>query len=113
MPIYEYICSACGNRADVLHGVHVQGPSECPACGAKGTLRKAIAAPAVHFKGSGWAKKERRVVSSPPKSDSDSTSDGKKESGGSGSSASGEGEKESATPAAPATSPAPSGAGGE
>ena len=60
MPTYEYACSACGRRSDVLHGVHDSAPTVCPACGAAGTLRKAFAAPAIVFKGTGWAKKERR-----------------------------------------------------
>ena len=60
MPIYEYGCSACGHRAEILHGINDAGPSFCPACGAEGTLRKGISAPAVVFKGSGWAKLDRR-----------------------------------------------------
>lgn len=60
MPIYEYRCTACGHRTDILHGVHEPGPHFCPECGADGTMRKAIAAPAIHFKGSGWAKRDRR-----------------------------------------------------
>lgn len=33
-------------------------PERCPRCGAR-TLRKAFSPPTFHFKGSGWAKKER------------------------------------------------------
>ncbi len=57
MPIYDYLCSACGHRMEVVHGIHGHGPEACPACG--GAMRKAMVAPAVHFKGSGWAKKDR------------------------------------------------------
>lgn len=64
MPIYEYACSACGHRTDILHGVHDEGPAFCPSCGAEGTMRKAFAPPAIVFKGTGWAKKERRSSSS-------------------------------------------------
>jgi len=64
MPLYDYDCAACGRRFEVVHGVHAEGPTVCPICG-KGPIRKAIAAPAVHFKGSGWAKKERRAAASP------------------------------------------------
>lgn len=60
MPIYEYRCSACGHLTDIVHGVNDPGPHFCPECGAEGTMRKTFAAPAIHFKGSGWAKKERR-----------------------------------------------------
>ena len=61
MPLYDYDCAACRRRFEVIHGVHVEGPVTCPLCG-KGPVRKAITAPAVHYKGSGWAKKERRAT---------------------------------------------------
>jgi putative FmdB family regulatory protein len=61
MPVYDYDCAACGRRFEVVHGVHVDGPTSCPLCG-KGPVRKAISAPAIHYKGSGWAKKERRAT---------------------------------------------------
>ena len=60
MLIYDYDCAACGRRVEVVHGVYAPGPAHCPNCGS-GPLRKAIAAPAVHFKGSGWAKRDRRT----------------------------------------------------
>jgi putative FmdB family regulatory protein len=60
VPLYDYVCAACGRRFEVIHGVHADPPTACPLCGS-GPVRKAIAAPAVHFKGSGWAKKERRA----------------------------------------------------
>jgi putative FmdB family regulatory protein len=60
VPLYDYDCAACGRRFEVIHGVHADGPTTCPLCGS-GPVRKAFAAPAVHFKGSGWAKKERRA----------------------------------------------------
>jgi putative FmdB family regulatory protein len=60
VPLYDYDCAACGRRFEVIHGVHADGPTTCPLCGS-GPVRKAIAAPAIHFKGSGWAKKERRA----------------------------------------------------
>ena len=64
MPLYDYDCSACGRRFEVVHGVHAEGPTVCPICGS-GPIRKAIAAPAIHFKGTGWAKKERRATATP------------------------------------------------
>jgi putative FmdB family regulatory protein len=62
MPIYEYLCSACRHRTEILHGINDDSPRFCPACGAEGTLRKAITAPSIVFKGSGWAKKDRRTA---------------------------------------------------
>jgi putative FmdB family regulatory protein len=63
MPAYDYDCAACGRRFEVSHGVHADPPAACPLCGS-GPVRKAITAPAVHYKGSGWAKKERRATPS-------------------------------------------------
>ncbi len=63
MPVYEYTCSACGNRTDILHGINEAAPHFCPECGAEGTLRKGFAPPAIVFKGSGWAKKDRSAAS--------------------------------------------------
>ena len=60
MPTYDYVCHHCGHRFEVIHGVHADPPTSCPLCGS-GPVRKAIVAPAVHYKGSGWAKKERRA----------------------------------------------------
>ena len=59
MPIYDYLCSACDHRADILHGINDPGPRFCPSCGAEATMRKQFAAPTIHFKGTGWAKKDR------------------------------------------------------
>jgi putative FmdB family regulatory protein len=61
VPLYDYDCANCGHRFEVIHGVTTDGPTSCPSCGG-GPVRKAISAPAVHFKGSGWAKKERRTT---------------------------------------------------
>ena len=64
MPAYDYDCTACGRRFEVLHGVHADRPTTCPLCGG-GPVRKAISAPTIHYKGSGWAKKERRATATP------------------------------------------------
>src|SRR5918995_4454661 len=63
MPIYDYICSNCATRTEFIHGIDAPSPRYCPACGAEGSLRKAFVTPAVHFKGSGWAKKDRSTAS--------------------------------------------------
>lgn len=89
MPIYDYVCTACDHRTDILHGINDPGPNFCPSCGKEGTMRKQFSAPSIHFKGSGWAKKDRGGGSS-TKAAAKATSGGAAE-----------------TPAAPAT-PAPS-----
>ena len=60
MPTYDYACAACGHRFEVIHGVHASGPESCPNCG-HAPVRKAVSAPSVVFKGSGWAKLDRRT----------------------------------------------------
>jgi putative FmdB family regulatory protein len=56
MPRYDYRCTACGQEVEVMHGIHDSGPTTCEHCG--GAMRKALSAPAIHFRGSGWAKKD-------------------------------------------------------
>ena len=63
MPTYDYDCEACGRRVEVMHGVHAERPTTCEACG--GRLRKAVSAPAIVFKGSGWAKLDARNRAAP------------------------------------------------
>lgn len=89
MPIYEYACTACDHRTDILHGLNDPGPQFCPSCGKEGTMRKLFAPPTIHFKGSGWAKKDRGGSTSTgakPKASEGSGSSGS--SGGSDASAS-------------------------
>ena len=64
MPIYDYACTNCGHVTEVIHGINDAGPRFCPNCGAEGTMKKTLTAPAVVFKGSGWAKVDRRSSSS-------------------------------------------------
>jgi putative FmdB family regulatory protein len=76
VPIYDYDCSSCRTRTEFIHGIDAPAPRFCPACGADGTLRKAFAPPAVHFKGSGWAKKDRSSASKTKASSSSAGGDG-------------------------------------
>ena len=54
MPIYEYQCSACGALHEALQKVSDAPLVDCPACGARGTLRKKVSAAAFRLKGGGW-----------------------------------------------------------
>ena len=56
MPLYDYICEN-GHIVEVMHGVNASGPEKCERCGAE--MRKLLSTPAIVFKGSGWAKKDR------------------------------------------------------
>jgi putative FmdB family regulatory protein len=73
MPIYDYLCTECDHRADILHGINDPGPNFCPSCGREGTMRKQFTTPAIHFKGSGWAKKDRGSSSAGTKTSKPST----------------------------------------
>jgi putative FmdB family regulatory protein len=75
LPRYDYVCAACSRRFEVVHGIHEDGPTSCPLCG-EGPVRKAFAAPAIHFKGSGWAKKERRAAKAPSSGSDGGAGDG-------------------------------------
>jgi putative FmdB family regulatory protein len=65
VPIYDYICSDCGHRFEVLRGLNEAGPSQCPLC--QGPVSRAFAPPTIVFKGSGWAKMDRRSSGAPAK----------------------------------------------
>jgi putative FmdB family regulatory protein len=83
MPIYDYRCTACGRMIEVMHSISDTGPEACGECG--GAMRKALSTPAIHFKGSGWAKKDAAAATAgkaKAKSDSGSSA---KESGEKGS----------------------------
>lgn len=113
MPIYDYACTACRHVVEVIHGINEPGPRFCPSCGAEGTMRKGFTTPAVHFKGSGWAKKDRSTSSSPTKASTAQAETGgtKAEGGGTTAESGGDGTKVT-TPKAepkPATSTAAEG----
>ena len=111
MPIYDYTCAACGHLAEVIHGMREGGPRFCPDCGAEGTMRKGFAAPAVHFKGSGWAKKDRSATASPGRSRTSKPADDAGSGSGTGGSNSAAEASTSATASATATTS--SGDGGD
>ena len=89
MPAYDYTCTRCGHLTEVIHGIYQPGPATCPNCGAVGTMRKGFTAPAVHFKGSGWAKKDRSTSSSALTKAKAAAEGGSSGSGGEGSSSDG------------------------
>ncbi|HYI44698.1 MAG TPA: FmdB family zinc ribbon protein [Actinomycetota bacterium] len=52
MPIYEYACTACGERTEARQSFDDPPLEECPACGGK--LRKLYSPVGIVFKGSGF-----------------------------------------------------------
>ena len=53
MPFYEYECSHCGFRDEVLQKINDKPLTKCPSCG-KSALKKLMSAPVFRLKGSGW-----------------------------------------------------------
>jgi putative FmdB family regulatory protein len=53
MPLYEYECTACGHRFELIQRFADPPVETCVSCG-QGPVHKLLSAPAVHFKGTGW-----------------------------------------------------------
>src|SRR6188472_2933528 len=90
MPIYDYRCTSCGRSVEVVHSIAGTGPVTCDVCG--GAMKKLVSTPAIHFKGSGWAKKDARSAPSGSVGTTAGAKDG----------ASGEGKAAGSTDGAPA-----------
>ncbi len=58
MPFYDYHCTRCDTTVELLHGIDDEAKRTHEGCG--GALERQFSATSVHFKGSGWAKLERR-----------------------------------------------------
>ncbi len=58
MPFYDYHCARCDAIVELLHGIDDQTKRTHEGCG--GPLERRFSPTSVHFKGSGWAKLERR-----------------------------------------------------
>ena len=75
MPLYEYLCDACGNRFELIKKFSDAPVDTCPSCG--GAVHKLQSAPAIQFKGSGfyitdYAKKEHVAAAKADSGPSDS-----------------------------------------
>ena len=53
MPIYDYQCTSCGYKKEVMRKISVPNLSDCPECG-KATFAKQLSAPSFQLNGSGW-----------------------------------------------------------
>jgi len=65
MPLYEYVCSQCGCRIEVIQKVTDPPLKKCKSCG--GVLKKVISPSAIQFKGNGWYITDYAKKSSPQK----------------------------------------------
>ncbi len=52
MPLYEYLCSDCGDTVEVIQKFSDEPLQTCPDCG--GQMERLLSAPAIRFKGTGW-----------------------------------------------------------
>jgi putative FmdB family regulatory protein len=94
MPIYEFQCSQCKERHEVIQRFSDAPMSHCPSCG--GDMKKLPSSPAIQFKGSGFYKTDYASPSaSSSKGGSESKSDSKGESKSDSSTASTESKSES------------------
>lgn len=59
MPIYEYVCRACGHRLEELQKAGEGPPGPCPGCG--GELRRAYSSVGVRFVGWGFSRTDGLV----------------------------------------------------
>jgi putative FmdB family regulatory protein len=76
MPTYEYACTECGNRIEVIQRIDEQPPAVCERCG--GTLRKVFHPAGIVFKGSGFYATDSRTKAK-SKSKGGADGDGKAE----------------------------------
>jgi putative FmdB family regulatory protein len=119
MPIYEYLCEACGMVNEKLQKVNDPPPARCDECGSR-KLAKLVSRSAFQLKGGGWysdlyASKKKEApakggaegASSPQaESTGDAKPDAKADAKGGSKDGSKDGAKSAAKPDAAATAPA-------
>ncbi len=69
MPIYEYACTACGERTEAKQGFDDPPLEQCPHCG--GRLRKLYSPVGIVFKGSGFYSTDGKKAASAPEKKTD------------------------------------------
>jgi putative FmdB family regulatory protein len=67
MPTYDYACTECGDRTEVVQSIADAPPTTCAVCG--GRLRKVFSPVGIVFKGSGFYRTDSR--GKPAKADGD------------------------------------------
>jgi putative FmdB family regulatory protein len=67
MPTYEYACTECGDRTEVVQSISDAHLTTCTVCG--GRLRKVFSPVGIVFKGSGFYRTDSR--GKPAKTDGD------------------------------------------
>lgn len=73
MPIYEYLCGACGHQLEAFQKMTEEPLTECPACH-KLKLSKLISAAGFQLKGTGWYATDFKNKGKQPEKKSDNQS---------------------------------------
>ena len=53
MPIYDYQCTSCGCKQEVMRKISEPNVTACPECG-KETFTRQVSAPSFQLSGTGW-----------------------------------------------------------
>jgi len=71
VPIYEFVCEACGHLAEVMQKLSDPAPAACTECG-KGPMARTVSRTSFQLKGGGWyadlyaSKKEKPAADAKP-----------------------------------------------
>jgi len=93
VPTYQYACTDCGDRSEVVQRFTDDPLTVCSACGGK--LRKVFSPVGIVFKGSGFYRTDSRNGSSNVAAGKDGSSNGSSEKSGASSSSESNGSKSS------------------
>jgi len=78
MPLYEYQCTQCGQRVEVLQKMSDPPLATCEKC--SGSMKRLQSSPAIQFKGSGFYKTDYKSGSSSAPASDTKPSESKSES---------------------------------
>ena len=57
MPLYDYKCATCDIKVELIRAINATDKPLCDLCGS--VMLQVYSAPAIQFKGTGWAGKEK------------------------------------------------------
>jgi putative FmdB family regulatory protein len=78
MPLYEYQCTQCSKRHEIIQKFSDPPMAQCPSCG--GDVKKLFSSPAIQFKGSGFYKTDYPSSSAKESKSSGTSTETKSES---------------------------------
>ena len=107
MPTYQYACTSCGERLEVVQKFSDDPLAVCPVC--DGRLRKLFSSVGVVFKGSGFYKTDSRSASRSSSGSSSSSGSADSSSGSSDSTSTSSSSESSASGATGGDKPSASG----